>query len=376
MSRRTSDAAESAAAQASEAARVLQARQQASKAEAASEPRADPKQESKAESHEPSSNDALRRVPRGNETRRQILEEIRGSRGEPKTETKEPEVEEPKKESGGEAPAPAPAAAAEPQATEAPPAPPIAPEQPKTVRVKVDGEEFDAPQEEVDAYGGVRPYQIAMANERRLRKTNEGLAEIKRMLAEGGQRPAQPSGPQQSDKEFIESKMDVVRFGTPAESAAAWLEIQQRTQPKALDAHAIIEQATSKIRHDDAVAKFDKEFSDVVTNPILLEAVVSIRAKRMAALPKGQPVDWETFYRTIGNQVRSAVPARQSQPAAAPQAATIGNPSPASDKEARKASITNLPSASARAEMPKEEKPETREESLNRMRKARGLPAH
>lgn len=305
----------------------------------------------------------------------------RGIKDEPEVPEKkaEPEAKDPAPKAAEptpEAPVPAaePVAAAEP-AAEAPVAAPA----PKTVRVKVDGEEFDAPQEEVDAYGGVRPYQIAMAQERRLRKTNDGLAEIKRMLAEGGSRSAQPSAPQQTDQQFIESKMDIVRFGTPAESAAAWLEIQQRTQPKALDAHTIIEQATSKIRHDDAVGKFDREFSDVVTNPILLEAVISIRNKRLAQLPKGQPVDWDNFYRTIGNQVRSAVPARQSQPAAAPQAATSGTPSQAtSEREVRKASIVNLPTASARAELPKEDKQlspdEARKEAILAMKKSRGIP--
>jgi hypothetical protein len=88
----------------------------------------------------------------------------------------------------------------------------------------------------------------------------------------------------------------------------------------------------------------------------------------------GQPIDWQKFYSTIAHEVRGAF-GRQSQPAAQPAAPTGGNPSqPVSEKEARKASITTLPTAAARATPPAEEKPETREESLNRMRKARGQP--
>jgi hypothetical protein len=178
--------------------------------------------------------------------------------------------------------------------------------------------------------------------------------------------------PQQSDEQFIAEKMDIVRFGTKEEAAKALLEIQQRGQPKALDPQAIIQQAANKIKHDQAVAEFDKEFSDVATNPLLLKLVVALRNERIKEA-KG-PIDWGNFYRTIGQEVRG-VAGRQSQSASAP-AKTASNPSQQSEKEARKASIVNLPTAGSRAEQPKEEKPETREESLNRMRRARGQPAH
>jgi hypothetical protein len=59
------------------------------------------------------------------------------------------------------------------------------------------------------------------------------------------------------------------------------------------------------------------------------------------------------------------------------QAATVATETgktSASEKEAKKASIVNLPTASQRAVLPKEEKPQTREEIFREERKARGLP--
>ena len=78
------------------------------------------------------------------------------------------------------------------------------------------------------------------------------------------------------------------------------------------------------------------------------------------------------FYRTIGNEVRSVV-GRSSQPAKATVEAPVGNTSQ-TDKEPRKASIVNLPTASTRAAVKEDPKPETREDILNDMRKRRGLP--
>jgi hypothetical protein len=370
MSRRTSAAAEAASTQASEAARVLQQRSQESRNEAKSEPVAQ-------ERTEPMIPEGRLEKLRNNNPRDRVMDEIVASRGpkEPEaTAAAEKSKEEPKAE----------AQAVEKPATEQAQPETVPAEAPKTVKVKVDGEEFDAPAEDVEAAGGVRSYQMQRASENRLKKSNEALAEARRaqseitqlataMIAQRGSQ--QPAKAQESDQQFIASKMDIIRFGTPEESAAAWLEIQQRAQPKAVDQYSIVQQATSQIRHDDATRAFDRDFPDVATNPIRLKAVLALRQERLEKHKierPNQPIDWDSFYRTIGNEVRSAF-GGSSQAAATP-AATSGNSSPASEKEARKASIVNLPAAAAKAEAPKEDKPETREETLRGMRKARGLP--
>lgn len=381
MSRRGQNQAESAAKAASEAARVLQQRGQ--------EARSSQQQES-ARSVEPSPEPAdhgepatIRVKPR-DEPRRLAMEEIvardlrtKGITEQASTPEKVPDNPPPPTAEqmleGGKFSAPEPEA---PKPEAVPTAEPV-PTPIKTVRVKVDGEEFDAPAADVEEAGGVRPYQIQKASENRLKKAGEALAEAQRYRAEIGElanRAKQPpAAPVVTDDQFIASKVDAIRFGTPEESAIALREVMQRSN-KPIDQNAVVEQATNKIRHDQAVAEFDKEFGDVTSNPLLLKLVVTLRNEQIPQI-KG-PVDWSTFYRTIGNQVRS-VAGRPSQPATtvAAVAATSGTTSQSpSEREARKASIVNLPTAAARAELPKDSKPETREDILQQMKKSRGIP--
>lgn len=231
-----------------------------------------------------------------------------------------------------------------------------------TVRVKVDGEEFDVSQAEIDDAGGIKSFQIQKAADNRLRKANEALAEVRKLQSSNAE------AKKQSPDDFLKSKIEVLRWGTPEESAAAFREILEK-QNKPIDHNMIVEMAADRIRHDDAVKKFDKEFTDIGASPMHLKLVIALRNE---ALQKGHPGDWENFYRSMGNEVRAVMP-KQSQPAAATEK-TADSTSPASDKEARKASIVNLPQAAARAALPEEPKPETRADTLNSMRKARGLP--
>ena len=356
MSRRTSkEDALRAAQEASEAARKLQARGQEVIAEKKAE--VEPKVEETTNLVPPAA-----KVKRGNPDREAMLDEIRAKRGEPKEET--PEVEEKPEEKPVEAKEPP----KEEVKVETPLEPEVVSEAPKTVRVKVDGQEFDAPAEEVEAYGGVRGYQMAKAQDNRLKKTNEALALAQKLLAA---QPKPQAAPQKSDVEFIQEKMDVVRFGTKEEAAAAWIEIQQRSN-KPVDQNALVSRAVSAMAQNQAVADFGKSFPEITSNPLLLKLAITMEHEEVQTAEKeGRAVDWRNLYSTIGTKIRSVVPPRQSQPQTAPKQES--NPSSLAEKEARKASnVTVIPTAAARAEHPKEEKPETREESLNRMRKARG----
>lgn len=368
MARRNNDSAARAAEQASDAARTLQQRGQEVRSEK-TEPA--PAEVPERTEKPPIDQDRVEKL-RQNRPHTRMMDELIASRqaaeppaDEPKV---EPQVDEPKTET-----------ATEPAAVEAVTEAPAAA---KTVRVKVDGEEFDAPQEDVDAAGGVASYQRERAADNRLKKSKDLLEEARKaqsQIAEFLMRQhtaAQPKKAEPTDEQFIQERIDKIRFGTPEESTAAMREVLQRNH-QTIDQNEIVTQATNQIRHDQAVAEFDKEFVDVAKSPILLRAVVALRNERIPQLPKGQPVDWGDFYRRIGNEVRSAV-GRQSQPATQTEK-TAGNTSPApSDKEARKASIVNLPTAAARAELPKEDKPGTPEEerkaAIAQMRKSRGIP--
>lgn len=381
MSRRSEQAAALAASQASDAARVLQARQQESRQEPKeAKPEPESKPELKTESTElpqREEKDEPRKFNRGSPVKREsVMDQIRASRGEQEPE-QEPE-KEPERGAPPESQAPATPEPGEVTSTQELAAPV------ETVRVKVDGQESDVPKADVEAAGGVTAYQREKASENRLAQANQALAEAKRIrdqMADWVQKQQKPPEPVITDDEFIQSKMDVIRFGTPEEGARALVEIQNRGRP---DPMAIVSQATAEMQHKMAEAQFRRDFADLYANPLLADLVAVQVQKQLAPLYQNGRADWAKlsqvdfpkFYANIGNQVRSVI-GRPHQPAgtatAAPTSAATA-PSPTSSvsaKEARKADIVNLPTAAARAALPEDPKPETREQALERMRLSR-----
>lgn len=289
------------------------------------------------------------------------------------------------------APAPGePVAAIEPAPAAAIPSPPAAVEAIKMTKQKVDGEDYDVSQTEIDEAGGPGAWRIARAAENRLRKTNETLAETKRIQVQMAQWLAQNMSqqPKPPDAEFIAAQIEAIRFGTPEQASTALTEIMARGTQK-IDPAQIMSQAVIQVRRQSAAEKFGQDFTEVSSNPTLMRLAQTIENDMLAELQRGGATlaqfaafDWNKFYGMIGNQVRSVIgkpsqPAPASATAAMPvqaaAASTASPPSSQSEKEARKASIITLPTAAARAELPKEEKPETREDVLRHMRKTRGL---
>lgn len=367
MSRRTERMAEDAAQQAalaSEAGRVLQQRaQERAKPE---EPSIPPPVVEEGGDRRP--------VKAFNKVRESAMAEI-----EAREERVQPAVETVQRESAEIA-----ASVVPPETPPETPPEPVVEEPPKveTVRVKVDGEEFDAPKDEVDAYGGIRAYQIAKANENRLKKTNESVAEVKKLLAQmQAASVATPPQPQVSDTQFVQSKLDAIRYGTPEEASAALLEIQQRGRPN-INPMEIVSQASVQIKHDMAYAKFRTDFADVMANPMLAKLVHLQFTESLAPYVQSGHPDWQKLsqfdfsseFTKIGNQVKSALLPRPSQPTQ--PSTTASPPSQPSEKEARKASIVNLPTAAARATPPAEDKPLSPEEerlaAIAAANKARG----
>lgn len=342
--------AQKAAMEASEAGRVLQSQRQ-------------PKEE--VESVEPApQSDVPRPAPR-NDPRDMAMQEILESRKEQAEEVTEPPVEA--------APEPAEATVEAPQAVEP------APEAPKTVKVKVDGEEFDVAQAEIDEAGGVPQYRIMRAMENRLKKANETVNETKRnqmALVQYLQQQAYlQQQPKETPEQFMASKIDVIRYGTPEESAAALREVMERSNPR-IDQQAIETRTVERMRQSLAVEEFRKEFPEVVANPILMKAATTLENERIAQImQRGETPQWSSLYRQLGNELRSVLgrPSQSVQPPAQTQEQT-GTPSQP-DREARKASnVVSLPQAGSRAALPEEPKPKSREDILNEMKKSRGIP--
>lgn len=349
---------------ASEAGRILQAQRETS-AELSGGENLEPAGDTE--------NNALVRVEPRNNPRNQIMDELIANRekaAEPKEEAQEPATdttttETSQTETVADAqPADTP--------TETPQESPVA----KTVRVKVDGKEFDAPEDEVNEVGGVKAYQILKAQENRLRATTEALAQTRQTqaaLTQWIEQQNKAAAPQQkTNAQFIQEQMDIIRYGSPEESAAALQAVLEKSQQK-VDPNAIIGQAVSVMQQQQAESAFVSEFSDIVHNPLLLKLVINLKEERIKE-SQGRINDWPKFYRSIGNEVRGAI-GRQNQPATAQTGnTTTGSTSSAtSDKEARKASIVNLPTAAARAVVPESDKPESREDILRQMKKSRGL---
>ena len=299
----------------------------------------------------------------------------------PEPEEEEPEVKpEPRRAppKAEQKPDPAAPAPAQEPAQEPVAAPEETPEPVEMVTVKVDGEEFQVSKADIDDAGGVRAYQTMRAADNRLKKANETLAATRQtqaQLAEFARAALTPKAPEQPKKSKAEL-IQAIRFGSEDEADAALEEITSRGRGQQVDQNQLIAMTVTETNKNSAVSQFQREFSDIAGNAIILQAAVALDKQRISAAVQngtyGPQFDFADHYRKIGNEVRSAF-GRPSQPAPALAAPTAGHPSPSSaNKEERKASIVNLPTAQARAELPAEAKPDTREETLNSYRKSRG----
>jgi hypothetical protein len=374
MSRRSDAAAVAAANAASEAARTLQARSQEVRQENRPEQLGDPVQAptkkveprvevKKEESHEPRNVEKML----SNRPHTQAMEEILKKREEQEG---NPPVEE-------AAPVEEKAALIEAKKEEIKP---DAVEQPKLdapakIKLKVDGEEHDVDPAEVEEAGGEKGWRIAKAQENRLKKINEAAAESRareeRMLKLAEtitQQNAPKPQPQATEQQFIAERLQKIRFGTDEEGAQALIEAARRLSAPAVDSGVLVQRTTANMKYEMAEDQFKKEFQDIASNPMLVKFAKQLEGEKLAPfMTKAGPdwgklstLDWGLLKRTIGNEVRSAF-GRQSQPAT-----TTDKPagsSPTAAKEERKASIVNLPTAAARADLPKEEKEPTPDEA-------------
>lgn len=303
-----------------------------------------------------------------NDDRHNALDEILEARKEqlkPPEPTFEPDPNVSKEE-------PVEAAATDPVA-EATPEVATEPEPPKMVTLTVDGESIQVAQTEVDAEGGVAAAQIKRAGEKRLKAAQDALAEARRTQAMMEQMFRQQvqaqTPPQKTRQELIAEMMPKIQYGTPEEAAGALDQLlaSQRVDPQQIQAQAT-QQAVFRVMQHNAAAQFKKEFGDLMADPMLARFIAIEENERLS---KGIPQDFDQFYRSLGNDFRTKF-GRQNQPATG-ATTEDGKTSQPSAKEARKASIVNLPTTGSRATVSEEPKPKTREEILNEAKKARGF---
>jgi hypothetical protein len=291
-----------------------------------------------------------------------------------------------------EAPAPDAVAPASPPVDPPPSTEPVAAA--PTVKVKVDGEEFEVPQSEVDEAGGVQSYRMVKAMENRLKKATDTATEARKtqeqtmqLLQSLFQQQRQPQvTPQQAAARKAELVEQMV-YGDTQQKLAAYEELSKLNSGQQFDPQQFKQSLKVELAIQSSADKFKSEFADLISNPDIL-ALATIKERQM--LDKynmsNLPASFDTEYRKIGNELRALV-GRPTQPAAEASNTTTGQTIPAtaspqgtptSAKEERKASnIVSLPQASARA-TPKEKEELTPDQARNKalrdMRRARGQP--
>lgn len=387
MSRRSERAAQVAAEQASEAARVLQKRGQEAKAEQVE--KTEPDQEWSGghyvKGRNPAREEAMEQIIRDRNRREGIKDEESSEDKKEEVKAETPKKEEPVEEKA-EQPEVKAEESAEPEvkaeAVEGETEPVEAKEE--LVLVKVNGKEYQVPKSEVDAAGGVVAYQKNRAADERLESIKQlekiarenQLAQLRQRQEEAKKRQAaQQATFLQKAQERYQQLREIVQFGEPQQAFAAQIEMQRIVSALADNQNQRQTQFKAELKMEAASSVIADEFPEIFKDQDLMafahQIEVSELRKRAAEVPNYTPRQWQEFYRGIGNRIRAKMGGAKP---AAQTAQTTGKTTPMSEKEARKASIVSLPSAAARAAPQKDEKPETRDDILNEMRKARGLP--
>ena len=314
-----------------------------------------------------------------------------GGKGTPPPE--QPQVFEPEpKVKRGRQPEPEAQPQAQPAAPQGTPQQPPAGNEVETRRLMVDDVEYEVPVSEINARGGEANWQMWRAGKNRLdeaKAARDAAVNMKAEMAEWIARnlkppaaaPGQPPNTQQEQADQLEQYIDAIRYGTPEESAQALREAMRMSRPE-VNPNLMLNQAIVQINRTNAQQAFMRKYADIVQNPMLFTLAKSLESDRVSKFPReflyypgARMFDWGRFYDTIGTQVRSAVQ-RPSQPAPAPPTPSQASQSVTTDREARKASIESNPSsAGARAQPPAgDDKPESRDDTLNQMRRRRGIP--
>jgi hypothetical protein len=227
-----------------------------------------------------------------------------------------------------------------------------APEAPKYVTVKIDGEEMQVPKEEVDKAGSVNIYQMEKAMQKRLKETNELHAAAKKQFQEI-QKPVEP---QPNQDEVIRKKVETLRFGTDDEAANVFKEMQK--QPT-IPVDAIVDTVSKRLEWKSAVQEFAKNHSDLLQDPDI-QAIALARESALTNQMQATgrwPTDINKFYKDLGSDLRT----KYGKPAA------VDTKSRLDKKEA----LAEPKTASGRVPSAPEVKPKTVSEIIDEQRKAR-----
>lgn len=231
-------------------------------------------------------------------------------------------------------------------------------EQPKH-KIKVNGKELELTTEEL-----IQRAQKVETADLYLKEASEKLRN-----AEKESKPKLPSNEDVAEQALEERRALVraIQMGTEDEAMAAIEKLQGRNIPS-VSADDVARTVDERLTFNDAVARFQSDYKDLVEDPVLLNIVLN-RDKEL--LEQGDKRSYAERYEEIGQSVRTwkesiAKPATPAKPE-----------NPSADKQARKASAPAVPKGAgtkAPAAVDDEEKEETAGEVISAMAKSRGGP--
>lgn len=223
------------------------------------------------------------------------------------------------------------------------------PEKPKVVKIKVDGEEREVPEEKiVDA--GIRAMQKESTADKRLEEATRLLREIEQKYAQ----PKQETPSQEWDDQTIAYALE---HGTEEQKAYAVSQLRGRNHATPEEVAQIAEaRVLDKVDFREASDWFLSEYKDIAGDPYLAQLAVVAEQRARAT---GDKRSRKELYKSIGEDIRKwkgGITATDSF----------------KEKTENKSKIVNLPAASVKKTEPQEAKPKTPSEVIAEMRKARG----
>lgn len=233
-------------------------------------------------------------------------------------------------------------------ATETTPEPeaPEEPAKPAMAKVKIEGHEYEVPQEQVDAEGGLEAYQKRAAANLIFQRAKQREDEANRLLAEA-RKPVEQPKPDDTLTKLVEA----IRFETdPVKAKEAIRQLVSETQ---LTNDQINQAVQAQIAADKAVEKFRADFPEIASDPLLTQMAVSLEQQ---ARQSGNTEPSADLHQKIGKLLKERY-VRPTQPLA--------------DKQQKKATVTNIPQARARAAAPEAPKEKTVQEIIQDERRAR-----
>jgi len=240
-----------------------------------------------------------------------------------------------------------PVAEAAPEAPAEPVAAPETPPEPELVEVKIEGQVFNVPKDKVESEGGIEAFQKKAAAEFIFRRAKEREDQANKLLAAARQPQQQPVN--QPDNQLVDA-VNAIRFAeNPEETAKA---IRALAGANQLAPEQIQQIADQRYAHRRALEKFEDKYPEIANDPYLRSIAANLENQELA---RGRS-DYAVMLDQIGKHVSDW------------RGKFAGN---FKEKEQKKSTITNIPQAKAKANLPDAPKELTVQEIIAQERRAR-----